>query len=60
MHHAQLLKDTRQCTNVPVDHFSDVAEPTFKPGQPVVVKNHARHTFEAKYFPGYRVFHEVN
>ena len=60
MHHTQLLKDTRQCRDVPVDHIGDAAEPTFKPGQPVMVKHHARHTFEAKYLSDYRVLHQVN
>ena len=60
MHHAQLLKDTRQCRDVPVDHINDDAEPTFKPGLPVMVKHHTRHTFEAMYLSDYRVLHQEN
>ena len=59
-HHAQLLKDTRQCRDVPVDHINDDEELTFKQGQPVMVKLHTRHTFEAKYLSDYRVLHQVN
>ena len=57
MHHAWLLKDARQCRDVPVDDINDDAAPIFKPGQPIMVKHHARHTFEAKYLSVYRVLH---
>ena len=58
--HAQLLKDTRQCRDVPVKDIGDGAEPLFKQGQPVMVKHHVRHTFEARYLSDYRVLHQVN
>ena len=48
VHYVHLLKDTRQCRDVPVNHINDDAEPMFKPGQPVMVKHYAGHTFEAK------------
>ena len=57
MHHAQLLKDTRQCRNVPLDHIDDDAEPVFKPSEPVMVKHHARYTLKLS---TYRVLHQIN
>ena len=54
MHHAQLLKDTRHHRDVPVDHIDDDV------GQSVMVKHHARHTFETKYLSNFRVLHQVN
>ena len=60
MHHAQLLKNTRQCRDIPVDDIDDDAEPTFKSGQPVMVKHHARHTFEGQYLSDYRFLHQLN
>ena len=59
-HHPQLLKDTRQCRDVPVDDIDDDAKLTFKPGQPVMVKHYTRHTFEAKYLSDYRVLYQLN
>ena len=52
-HHTQPLEDTRQCGDVPVADINDDAKLTFKPGQPVRVKHHTRHTFEAKYLSDY-------
>ena len=49
-----------QCKDVPVDYINDGAEPMFKPRQPVMVKHHDIHTFQAKYLPDYRVLHQVN
>ena len=60
MHHAQLQKDTRQCRDITVDYISGDAEPMFKPGPPVIVRHHTRHTFEAKYLSDYRFLYQVN
>ena len=32
----------------------------FKPGQPVTVRHHTKHTVEARYISDYRVLHQVN
>ena len=60
MHYAQLLKDTRQCKDVPVDYIDNGVETTFKPGKPVMMAYHVRLTFEAKYLSDYTVLHQVN
>ena len=60
IHHTQLFKDIRQCRYIPVDDINDDAKPSFKPGQSVMVKYHAMHTFKAQCLSDYRVLHQLN
>ena len=53
-HHAIHLKEMNQ-RNEHRDQQTRRTDPKFKIDQPVMVKNHACHTFEPKYLPDYRV-----
>ena len=58
-HHAKHLKEMHQ-RNEHIDHQISKKNPKFQISQPVMVKNHAHHTFKSQYPLDYRVLKMLN